>query len=208
MTFLFLNSSFYIIIYRAFHIYFVPLTNSKPKKKKTMGYDRLGPSGPSNPNQKDPATSLPELQKKTKTKLILFTLAVLVVGVVCFGIFAGIRAVDSGKTEPKLTRKPTQAISGSVYATEGIDRASKALFSPAATSAATLASCVALCASIGPPARSPIAKMCGTFVCICLSTGTIPRSSTLTPALSAASLSFKLADSLLLEAGSSLKLAD
>ncbi|KAG7537757.1 Pectin lyase fold/virulence factor [Arabidopsis suecica] len=76
-----------------------------------MGYDRLGPSGPSDPNQKIPATSVPELQKKTKTKLILFTLAVLVVGVICFGIFAGIRAVDSGKTDPKLTSKPTQAIS-------------------------------------------------------------------------------------------------
>ncbi|KAL1206665.1 putative pectinesterase/pectinesterase inhibitor 61 [Cardamine amara subsp. amara] len=76
-----------------------------------MDYNRLGPSGSSDPNQKKPATSLPELQKKTKTKLILFPLAVLVIAVVCFGIFAGIRAAGSGKNEPKLTRKPTQAIS-------------------------------------------------------------------------------------------------
>ncbi|CAG7909880.1 unnamed protein product [Brassica rapa] len=78
-----------------------------------MGYDRLGPSGlVSNPNQKDPATSLPELQKRTKkTKLILFTLAVLVVAVVCLGIFAGIRAVGSDQHAPKLNRKPTREIS-------------------------------------------------------------------------------------------------
>ncbi|KAJ4875690.1 putative pectinesterase/pectinesterase inhibitor 61 [Raphanus sativus] len=78
-----------------------------------MGYDRLGPSGSvSNPTQKDPATSLPELQKRTKkTKLILFTLAVLVVAVVCFGIFAGIRAVGSDQHAPKLNRKPTREIS-------------------------------------------------------------------------------------------------
>ncbi|KAF8114853.1 hypothetical protein N665_0033s0043 [Sinapis alba] len=78
-----------------------------------MGYDRLGPSGSvSNPKQKDPATSLPELQKRTKkTKLILFTLAVLVVAVVCFGIFAGIRAVGSDQHAPKLNRKPTREIS-------------------------------------------------------------------------------------------------
>ncbi|WZZ21020.1 hypothetical protein YC2023_122407 [Brassica napus] len=78
-----------------------------------MGYDRLGPSGSvSNPNQKDPATSLPELQKRTKkTKLILFTLAVLVVAVVCLGIFAGIRAVGSDQHAPKLNRKPTREIS-------------------------------------------------------------------------------------------------
>uniref|UniRef100_A0A1J3JJM8 Pectinesterase n=1 Tax=Noccaea caerulescens TaxID=107243 RepID=A0A1J3JJM8_NOCCA len=77
-----------------------------------MGYDRLGESGSvTHPNQKEPATSLPELQKKTKTKVILFTLAVLVVAVVCFGIFAGIRAVGSDRGEPKLTRKPTREIS-------------------------------------------------------------------------------------------------
>ncbi|CAA7051670.1 unnamed protein product [Microthlaspi erraticum] len=77
-----------------------------------MGYDRLGESGSvTHPNQKDPATSLPELQKKTKTKAILFSLALLVVAVVCFGIFAGIRAVGSDRGEPKLTRKPTREIS-------------------------------------------------------------------------------------------------
>ena len=64
-------------------------------------------------------------------------------------------------------------------------RASKPLFSPAATSAATLPSWVALCASIGPGTRSPIAKMCGTFVRCWSSTGTKPRSSTWTPAASA-----------------------
>ncbi|CAF1757018.1 hypothetical protein Bca4012_044579 [Brassica carinata] len=78
-----------------------------------MGYDRLGPSGSAtNTNQKDPATSLPELQKRTKkTKLILFTLAVLVVAVVCLGIFAGIRAVGSDQHAPKLNREPTREIS-------------------------------------------------------------------------------------------------
>ncbi|ESQ43168.1 hypothetical protein EUTSA_v10013056mg [Eutrema salsugineum] len=77
-----------------------------------MDYNRLGPSGSvTHPNQKDPATSLPEIQKKTKTKLILFTLALLIVAVVCFGIFAGIRAGGSDKHEPKLTRKPTREIS-------------------------------------------------------------------------------------------------
>ena len=53
---------------------------------------------------------------------------------------------------------------------------------PAMTSAATLPSCVALCASIGSPTTSPMAKMCGTFVRSCASTGMKPRSSTATPA--------------------------
>ena len=43
----------------------------------------------------------------------------------------------------------------------------------------------ALCASIGWPTRSPMAKICGTLVRICLSTGMKPRSVTTTPALSA-----------------------
>src|SRR3954471_2971761 len=64
-------------------------------------------------------------------------------------------------------------------------RGSKATFSPAMTSAATLPSCVALCASIGSPTTSPMAKMCGTFVRRCASTPTKPRSSTATPACSA-----------------------
>ncbi|KAF3568939.1 hypothetical protein DY000_02016896 [Brassica cretica] len=78
-----------------------------------MGYDRLGPSGSAtNTNQKDPATSLLELRKRNKkTKLILFTLAVLVVAVVCLGIFAGIRAVGSDQHAPKLNREPTREIS-------------------------------------------------------------------------------------------------
>ncbi|CAN8244446.1 unnamed protein product [Cochlearia groenlandica] len=77
-----------------------------------MGYNRLGTSRPTDPNQKEPATSLPDLKKKRKTKLILFTLAVLlVIAAICFGIFAAIRAVGSDKTEPKLNKKPTQAIS-------------------------------------------------------------------------------------------------
>src|ERR1700737_1902092 len=66
-------------------------------------------------------------------------------------------------------RPPAQAISGSVYATEGIWRASNDALCPAATSAATCPSCVALWASIGGPAMSPTAKMCGTLVRICLS---------------------------------------
>ena len=49
---------------------------------------------------------------------------------------------------------------------------------PAITSAASLPSCVALCASIGWPTMSPMAKMCGTLVRICLSTGMKPRSLT------------------------------
>ena len=53
------------------------------------------------------------------------------------------------------------------------------------TSAATCASCTALCASIGWPTMSPIAKMCGTLVRICMSTGMKPRSPTATPAFSA-----------------------
>ncbi len=65
---------------------------------------------------------------------------------------------------------PTHATSGSVYATDGITRASKKLFCPDAASAATWPSWTALCASIGWPTMSPIAKMCGTFVRICRST--------------------------------------
>ena len=80
---------------------------------------------------------------------------------------------------------PAHATSGSVYATDGIWRASKNDLWPAATSAATCASCTALCASIGWPTMSPIAKMCGTLVRIWLSTGMKPRSLTATPALSA-----------------------
>ena len=64
-------------------------------------------------------------------------------------------------------------------------RASKKLFLPAMTSAATFASCIALCASIGWPTTSPIAKMCGTLVRICLLTGMKPDGSTATPARSA-----------------------
>ncbi len=56
---------------------------------------------------------------------------------------------------------------------------------PAMTSAASLPSCVALCASMGSPTMSPIAKMCGTLVRIWLSTGIQPRSFTVTPAFSA-----------------------
>ena len=40
--------------------------------------------------------------------------------------------------------------------------------------------------SIGCPITSPIAKICDTLVRICLSTAIKPRSSTLTPAFSAA----------------------
>ena len=45
--------------------------------------------------------------------------------------------------------------------TAGIARGSKATFSPAITSTATRPSCDALCASIGSPTTSPIAKIDG-----------------------------------------------
>ena len=64
-------------------------------------------------------------------------------------------------------------------------RASKKLLRPAATSAATFPSCIALCASIGCPTTSPMAKMCGTLVRICLPTPMKPEGSTETPARSA-----------------------
>ena len=69
---------------------------------------------------------------------------------------------------------PTQATSGSAYATDGIHLASREPFLPAATSVATLPSCTAVCASIGWPMMSPIAKMCGTSVRICWSAGMKP----------------------------------
>ena len=56
---------------------------------------------------------------------------------------------------------------------------------PEAASAAVLPSCTALWASMGWPTTSPMAKMCGTLVRSCLSTGMKPRSSTITPAFSA-----------------------
>ena len=56
---------------------------------------------------------------------------------------------------------------------------------PAITSAATFASCIALCASIGGPTTSPMAKMCGTLVRSCLLTPMKPCGSTVTPARSA-----------------------
>ncbi|KFK26958.1 hypothetical protein AALP_AA8G315400 [Arabis alpina] len=87
-----------------------------------MGYNRLGASGRSDPNQKEPATSLPEQQKKTKTKLILSTLAVLVVAVVCFAIFAGIRALGAGRHHnPKLTQEISRTCSKSQYQNLCID---------------------------------------------------------------------------------------
>ena len=69
---------------------------------------------------------------------------------------------------------PTQATSGPVYATDGIHLASRKLFLPAATSAATVPSCTVLCASIGWPMMSPSAKMWGTLVRICWSAGMKP----------------------------------
>ena len=85
-----------------------------------------------------------------------------------------------------VSESPIHATSGSVYATLGMVRASQAWWLiPVITSAASFASWVALCASMGSPTMSPIAKMCGTLVRIWLSTGIQPRSFTLTPAFSA-----------------------
>ena len=57
--------------------------------------------------------------------------------------------------------RPAHAISGSVNTTAGIARGANATFSPAITSTATRPSCDALCASIGSPTTSPIAKIDG-----------------------------------------------
>ena len=54
-----------------------------------------------------------------------------------------------------------QASSGSVNTTAGIARGANATFSPAITSTATRPSCDALCASIGSPTTSPMAKIDG-----------------------------------------------
>ena len=56
---------------------------------------------------------------------------------------------------------PAHASSGSVNTTAGMARGVKATFSPAITSTATRPSCDALCASIGSPTTSPIAKIDG-----------------------------------------------
>ena len=56
---------------------------------------------------------------------------------------------------------PHQATSGLVYITEGIAKGLNDVFSPETTSAATYPSWVALCASIGFPVTSPIAKILG-----------------------------------------------
>ncbi len=76
--------------------------------------------------------------------------------------------------------RPAQAISGSVKTTAGMAALSNAAGSPARTSAATLPSCDALWASIGSPATSPIARMCGSLVRCCSSTATKPLSLILT----------------------------
>ena len=83
---------------------------------------------------------------------------------------------------------PAHATSGSVNTTAGIASGSNADFIPEITSAATLPSCTALCANIGSPAMSPIAKILLTEVRICLSTTTKPRSLTLIPAFSASNI--------------------
>ena len=81
-----------------------------------------------------------------------------------------------GPTRPTGTSRPSpvrlvllrlrlgqaaQASSGSVKTTAGIARGANATFSPAITSTATRPSCDALCASIGSPTTSPIAKIDG-----------------------------------------------
>jgi hypothetical protein len=72
---------------------------------------------------------------------------------------------------------PAQAISGSVKTTAGMAAGSKATLWPAMASAATRPSCEALCASIGSPVMSPMAKIDGSAVRRCASTLTKPRAS-------------------------------
>ena len=60
--------------------------------------------------------------------------------------------------------RPHHAISGSVNTTAGIASGSNTALWPAIASIATRASCDALCASIGSPATSPIAKIVGSAV--------------------------------------------
>ena len=80
--------------------------------------------------------------------------------------------------------RPHQAISGSVKTTAGIACGSNATLSPAIASTATRPSCDALCASIGSPTTSPMAKMFGSAVRVASSTSMKPRSSTFTSVLS------------------------
>ena len=84
------------------------------------------------------------------------------------------RDVAAGRASLRSAVRPAQAISGSVNTTAGIACGSNAAGSPASTSAATLPSCDALWASIGSPATSPIARMCGSAVRCCSSTTTKP----------------------------------
>ncbi len=68
--------------------------------------------------------------------------------------------------------------------TAGIARGPHSAGSPRIASTATRASAVALCASPGSPATSPIAEMCGTAVRRCRSTGMNPFASSDSPAFS------------------------
>src|SRR5687767_3753147 len=76
--------------------------------------------------------------------------------------------------------RPHQAISGSVKTTAGMASGSKTPLCPAMASIATRASCDALCASIGSPATSPIAKIDDSAVRRCPSVSMNPFASTLT----------------------------
>ena len=76
--------------------------------------------------------------------------------------------------------RPHHAISGSVNTTAGIACGSNTALWPAIASTATRASCDALCASIGSPATSPIAKIVGSAVRRCGSVSMNPFGSTFT----------------------------
>ena len=83
--------------------------------------------------------------------------------------------------------RPHQAISGSVKTTAGMARGSKTVFLPRMASTATRPSCVALWASMGSPATSPMAKMDGPAVRRWASTFTKPFGSSWIPVLSSPS---------------------
>ena len=76
----------------------------------------------------------------------------------------------AGADHPDWTQINFAEVADRAIAKARLSRNPVAIELPAITSAASLASCVALCASIGWPTRSPMAKICGTLVRICRST--------------------------------------
>ena len=82
---------------------------------------------------------------------------------------------------------PHQASSGSVKTTAGTASGWKAVGSSQIASIATAASWLALCASIGSPATSPIANRFGSAVRRCRSVSMKPRSSSCAPVCSSPS---------------------